>query len=355
MAVQIATGVAKAAKAITRGAKIASTVKTVSSKSSDDDTSIIKIILIILLVMLLAPTTLYGAASASVSASGKLPTWMSAQFVTAAYSAKEKYGIPVSAGLGQMILEAGVDISNNKIAAGHNYGGVKYAKQSGACGYTKTKDGNKYAAFESDAAWLNYYYNVLLQQNNFTTQRGYKVGCKQNDPYQFWVGLGEGGYCEGDTGETYANKVKAAAESFPTLQAFDSLTLSQALSSIIGSNVGGTLTSDARTTIVNAAISQLGVPYVWGGETPNVALDCSGLTMYCYKCAGINIPHYTGDQLKASKTQVDVKDAQAGDILYKEGHVAIYIGNGKCIEAPHSGAVVRISSDINRFTKALRF
>lgn len=49
----------------------------------------------------------------------------------------------------------------------------------------------------------------------------------------------------------------------------------------------GALSADA---VIAAAYSQLGVPYVWGGTTPGVGLDCSGLTQYCYRQAGIAIP-----------------------------------------------------------------
>ena len=55
----------------------------------------------------------------------------------------------------------------------------------------------------------------------------------------------------------------------------------------------GTVSADA---IVSAAYSQLGVPYVWGGTTPGVGLDCSGLTQYCYRQAGISIPRNTESQ-----------------------------------------------------------
>lgn len=93
--------------------------------------------------------------------------------------------------------------------------------------------------------------------------------------------------------------------------------------------------------IVQAAYSQLGVPYVWGGSEPGVGLDCSGLVQYCYSQAGISIPRYSGD-IMSEGTIVD--DPQPGDICWKPGHVAIYIGNGQMIEAPHTGAVVRVAS-----------
>lgn len=68
--------------------------------------------------------------------------------------------------------------------------------------------------------------------------------------------------------------------------------------------------------IVEAAYSQLGVPYVWGGSTPGKALDCSGLTQYCYAQAGIRISHYTGSQYEELR-RIPLSEAKPGDILYR--------------------------------------
>ncbi|MFR4907539.1 MAG: NlpC/P60 family protein [Mediterraneibacter faecis] len=93
--------------------------------------------------------------------------------------------------------------------------------------------------------------------------------------------------------------------------------------------------------IVNAAYSQIGVPYVWGGTTPGVELDCSGLVQYCYRQAGISIPRTSGDILAQGTI---VNDPQPGDICWTPGHVAIYIGGGQMIEAQQTGVPVKISS-----------
>ena len=103
-------------------------------------------------------------------------------------------------------------------------------------------------------------------------------------------------------------------------------------------NSGGN--TSAAQTIVNAAYSQLGVPYVWGGTTPGVGLDCSGLTSYCHRVAGISIPRTSSEQLASGRR---VSNPQPGDICWTPGHVAIYIGNGQMIEAPDVGQVVKIS------------
>lgn len=105
----------------------------------------------------------------------------------------------------------------------------------------------------------------------------------------------------------------------------------------------------AAKAIVAAAYSQLGVPYVWGGSEPGAALDCSGLVNYCYACAGISIPRQSS-QIEAYGTEVS--DPQPGDICWHPGHVAIYIGNGKMIEAQQTGTNVMISNV--RVTKYIR-
>ena len=107
-------------------------------------------------------------------------------------------------------------------------------------------------------------------------------------------------------------------------------------------------TSSATATangnkIVEAARSKLGCAYVYGAAGPN-QFDCSGLTQWCYKQVGISIPHNTEAQRDAAKKKVPVSEAQVGDILYKNGHVGIYIGNGQFIHAPHTGDVVKISN-----------
>ena len=110
-----------------------------------------------------------------------------------------------------------------------------------------------------------------------------------------------------------------------------------------GSSSGnsGTNNQTAAAAIVNAAYSQLGVPYVWGGSRPGKGLDCSGLTQYCHRVAGISIPRYSGDQSAQGRS---VSNPQPGDIFCQPGHVGIYIGGGKVIHAPEPGDVVKISN-----------
>ncbi|MDD6323323.1 MAG: NlpC/P60 family protein [Bacilli bacterium] len=115
--------------------------------------------------------------------------------------------------------------------------------------------------------------------------------------------------------------------------------------------------SDARNKIIEAAKSQLGVPYVWGGESPGIGLDCSGLTQYAYSQAGIAIPHQSQLQkdtcLETGGKIVGLDEAKPGDIVWwpgiagaeygGSGHVAIYIGNNQIIEAPNLNGNVKVS------------
>lgn len=95
---------------------------------------------------------------------------------------------------------------------------------------------------------------------------------------------------------------------------------------------------------VNAAESQLGVPYVWGGDTPGVGFDCSGLTMWSWGQAGVSMPHFAAAQY-AMFPHVTRSELEPGDLVffYQDiSHVGMYIGNGMMIDAPYTGTVVRI-------------
>ena len=119
-------------------------------------------------------------------------------------------------------------------------------------------------------------------------------------------------------------------------------------------------------TVIARAMGQLGVPYAWGGGNANgppkgirdggvadshgdynkIGFDCSGLTLYAYAAVGIDLPHYTGYQYQRGK-HYPASQMKRGDLLFwgpnGHGHVAIYLGDGKMIEAPQSGSVVKIS------------
>jgi cell wall-associated NlpC family hydrolase len=121
-------------------------------------------------------------------------------------------------------------------------------------------------------------------------------------------------------------------------------------------------------TVIDRALSQLGVPYAWGGgnahgptrgirdggvadahgDYAKVGFDCSGLMIYAFAGVGIRLPHYSGYQATSGR-RVPLAQMAPGDMLFwarggRIHHVALYIGNGQMVEAPYSGSRVRITS-----------
>ncbi|MCV7170770.1 C40 family peptidase, partial [Mycobacterium manitobense] len=82
---------------------------------------------------------------------------------------------------------------------------------------------------------------------------------------------------------------------------------------------------------VRHALTQLGVPYDWGGTTPGVGLDCSGLTQWAYGQAGLDIPRLAQEQDIGAA--VDAGSLLPGDLAVWDGHVAMVVGDGTMIEA----------------------
>ncbi|HTR92461.1 MAG TPA: NlpC/P60 family protein [Trebonia sp.] len=96
-------------------------------------------------------------------------------------------------------------------------------------------------------------------------------------------------------------------------------------------------------TALRAALTQRGKPYVWGAAGPD-SYDCSGLVVWAFAQEGISLPHYTGS-LWNSGMHVSQADLEPGDLVFfgaDIGHVGFYIGNGLMLDAPDTGAVVRV-------------
>ncbi len=98
-------------------------------------------------------------------------------------------------------------------------------------------------------------------------------------------------------------------------------------------------------TAVREAYAQLGKPYVWGAEGPGT-FDCSGLTQWVWGKAGVALSHYTGSQWEEGR-RVDRAALIPGDLVFFHpdlDHVGLYVGNGKMIDAPRTGEVVRVEN-----------
>jgi cell wall-associated NlpC family hydrolase len=107
------------------------------------------------------------------------------------------------------------------------------------------------------------------------------------------------------------------------------------------------LSTAPQSGVVPIALQYLGVPYVWAGATPQGGFDCSGLVQYVFAQLGVSLPHNTVAQWNdPDAVPVPESDLQAGDLVFFNGldHVGIYIGGGYFVDAPHTGANVRIDS-----------
>ena len=137
----------------------------------------------------------------------------------------------------------------------------------------------------------------------------------------------------------------------------------------LGINLGGTTTSangiprvygrQAVEYVIRRGSSQMGVPYSWGGGTPNspskgidsgantVGFDCSGLVRYSFAGVGVLLPRFSGDQYNAGR-HIPPSQAKRGDLIfYGPGggqHVTIYLGNGQMLEASGSAGKVTVSA-----------
>jgi peptidoglycan DL-endopeptidase CwlO len=117
-----------------------------------------------------------------------------------------------------------------------------------------------------------------------------------------------------------------------------------------GINLGGNPPTNSKgAAAVYWAEKQLGKPYVWAAAGPD-SFDCSGLTMYAYGKVGVHLNHYSGDQFNEG-SHVSKSNLQPGDLVFFGSpihHMGMYVGGGDFIEAPHTGANVRIARLDNR-------
>lgn len=113
--------------------------------------------------------------------------------------------------------------------------------------------------------------------------------------------------------------------------------------------------SKDASVVVASAEAMLGGSYVWAAETPGTKVfDCSGLTKWCYSLIGVDLDHYSESQYAQADRVYAVEDAVPGDILWKPGHVGIYIGNGRTVEAKGTNYGI-VYGDASTFEAALHF
>ncbi|HBJ1646767.1 glycoside hydrolase [Clostridium botulinum] len=116
-------------------------------------------------------------------------------------------------------------------------------------------------------------------------------------------------------------------------------------SSIIPITLSSDISEEARA-IIKEAQKYLGIPYLWGGTTPE-GFDCSGLMQYVFNSQGIEIPRVSQDQQSFAEP-INLSELKPGDLVFNKSsnstHVGLYIGDDKYLHAPHTGDVVKIST-----------
>ena len=284
-----------------------------------------------------------------------LPPYITYEMVEEAIRCQEEYGHPAGCTIAQIICESGQGETMSQLATrDHNLFGMKWASSfasapevAGKAGWTTHEEYTPgqvstitayFTVFKGDVECIRFRSRVFLQAAHYRNNALIRQAIAEHSSDKMAEGLKDAGWA---TSSSYVESLKAALDAY-NLRRFDSMTV-EGLES-------GTLSADA---IVAAAYSQLGVPYVWGGTTPGVGLDCSGLTQYCYRQAGITIPRNSEDQAAFGR-KVPVSEATPGDILWRPGHVGIYIGDDRYIHEPHSGAVCTIASGASYFTSAIK-
>ena len=284
-----------------------------------------------------------------------LPPYITYEMVEEAIRCQEEFGHPAGCTIAQIICESGQGETMSQLATrDHNLFGMKWASSfasapevAGKAGWTTHEEYTPgqistitayFTVFKGDVECIRFRSRVFLQASHYKNNALIRQAIAEHSSDKMAEGLKDAGWA---TSSSYVESLKAALDAY-NLRRFDSMTVEDLES--------GELSADA---IISAAYSQLGVPYVWGGTTPGVGLDCSGLTQYCYRQAGITIPRNSEDQAAFGR-KVPVSQATPGDILWRPGHVGIYIGEDRYIHEPHTGAVCTIASGASYFTSAIK-
>jgi cell wall-associated NlpC family hydrolase len=141
-----------------------------------------------------------------------------------------------------------------------------------------------------------------------------------------------------------AGSPSSASASSPAASASSSASSSSSASAAEEPAAAAAPASGAAATVVAAAMAQRGKPYVWAAAGPG-SFDCSGLTQYAFRAAGITLPHSSRMQFQMG-TAVSRSQLQPGDLVFFYSpvtHVGVYIGNGQMVHAPTSGDVVKVA------------
>ena len=353
---QASAGAAKAAASAGGKGAVVSAVSSVAVPVAGVLAAIMAFLLAVLAISQIV-SALFGfwENEASKASLEGLPPYITYEMVEEAIRCQEEFGHPAGCTIAQIICESGQGETMSQLATrDHNLFGMKWASSfasalevAGKAGWTTQEEYTPgtfttitayFTVFKGDVECIRFRSRVFLQASHYSANALIQQAIAERSSDKMAEGLKDAGWA---TSSAYVDSLKSAMDTY-NLRRFDSMTVEDLES--------GALSADA---VIAAAYSQLGVPYVWGGTTPGVGLDCSGLTQYCYRQAGIAIPRNSEDQAAFGR-KVPVSEASPGDILWRPGHVAIYIGDDRYIHEPHSGAACTIASGASQFASAIK-
>lgn len=212
--------------------------------------------------------------------------------------------------------------------------------------YTSTQGNTKFIGVSPNGPWYqtktlsgNLYIPMSFMQT-LTNRHLAVVSDKQLalvDQAPTWASNAKGTYNQNPfwrgTMQSYVATTTVATQAATTAQAAPAAMTAARAASVDGN------------AIIQSAETQMGVPYVWGGMSPE-GFDCSGLTSYIYAQFGIQIPR-TAEAQRCAASPVALDQLQPGDLVFwgqPAYHVGIYIGDGQYIHAPQPGQNVSIGS-----------
>lgn len=157
---------------------------------------------------------------------------------------------------------------------------------------------------------------------------------------------------------TGGNGLAAVQSRISEIQARFGIASPTAFNTLLANQLGGIRTASSfsgeapnrlpagLSPVIDLAQQHLGVPYVWGGESPS-GFDCSGLIQYVYRQLGVSLPRVAADQARVGQPVASLADAVPGDLVAFNDpvdHIGIYAGNGLMVVAPKAGDVVKVQA-----------
>lgn len=313
--------------------------------------TLVVILLIVCLVLCIAGAA--GEQERRNTAMDGLPGWVTYDLVIACLEARDEYGYPASAMLGQMMIENGTSDEGSTLGRDyHNYGGVKYAGNNYGglitgsvrlltTEYTSTGTAYQtyadFAVFASDEAYMTYRCEYLYKQSNYTSVPEFQQAIDENDSELFLTALGYGGYYTAPTSE-YLAHYQSICEAYPLVPLLDSMTVEEFQSNYSGSFTGGgeeyEEAEDWQKRIADACRTT---------PSPGSGL-CAAWVSNVYERAGQARPYGNGNSILSNSTTTSTNwdEIQVGQILSAQatptpdgaiyGHTAIYVGDGMVME-----------------------